>query len=34
MAQFCLATQMSPTEYRQLTQVEYLAYVEVLSAKN
>jgi hypothetical protein len=34
MAQFCLATQMSPTEYRQLTQIEYVAFVETLAAKN
>lgn len=34
MAQFCLATNMSPTEYRQLTQIEYVAFVHTLEAKN
>lgn len=31
MADFCLATNMSPTEYRSLTQTEYAAFVKVLN---
>jgi hypothetical protein len=31
MADFCLATNMSPTEYRSLTQAEYAAYVKALN---
>ena len=32
MADFCLATKMSPTEYRALTQAEYAAFVRVLNS--
>ena len=31
MADFCLATKMSPTEYRSLSQVEYKAFVKILN---
>jgi hypothetical protein len=31
MADFCLATKMSPAEYRSLTQVEYAAFVKVIT---
>lgn len=31
MASFCLATNMSPTEYRSLTGVEYAAFVKSLN---
>lgn len=31
MADFCLATKMSPSEYRSLTQVEYAAFVKVIN---
>lgn len=30
MALFCLATRMSPNEYRQLTRVEYVAFCQAL----
>ena len=33
MAQFCLATKMSPTEYRKLTLREYQAYIEALEER-
>lgn len=32
MADFCVATKMSPAEYRSLTQVEYAAFVKVLNS--
>ena len=31
MADFCLATKMSPTEYRSLSQAEYKAFVKTLN---
>jgi hypothetical protein len=31
MADFCLATKMSPTEYRSLSQTEYKAFVKILN---
>lgn len=33
MAQFCMATGLSPDQYRKLTRAEYLAFIEVLAAK-
>lgn len=30
MADFCLATRMSVTEYRQLTRAEYVAFCKAL----
>lgn len=32
MAAFCLATRMSPSEYRSLTKEEYVAYVKCLNS--
>jgi hypothetical protein len=32
MADFCLATKMSPTEYRSLTSAEYKAFVKVINS--
>jgi len=32
MADFCVATKMSPAEYRSLTQAEYAAFVKVLNS--
>lgn len=31
MADFCLATKMSPAEYRALTKTEYAAFVKVIN---
>lgn len=31
MANFCLATNMSPTEYRSLTGIEYATFVKLLN---
>jgi hypothetical protein len=31
MAAFCLATRMSPSEYRSLTKEEYMAYAKCLN---
>jgi hypothetical protein len=31
MADFCVATKISPAEYRSLTQAEYVAFVKVLN---
>lgn len=31
MADFCLATNMSPSEYRSLSQTEYAAFVRTLN---
>jgi hypothetical protein len=33
MAQFCIATRMSPTEFRQLTVLEFQAFVKILNAQ-
>jgi hypothetical protein len=34
MAQFCLATGMSPNEYRQLTLAEYRAFIEAIEERS
>lgn len=31
MATFCLATKMQPSEYRQLTWIEYIAFANILT---
>lgn len=31
MAEFCMATNMSPTEYWSLTQTQYSAFVKVIN---
>ena len=33
MAEFCFVTGMSPTEYRKLTGVEYLAFIKVIEER-
>ncbi len=33
MAQFCIATGLSPEQYRRLTRAEYLAFIQVLADK-
>jgi hypothetical protein len=34
MSQFCIATRVSPTEYKKLTLAEYQAFVETLEEMN
>lgn len=34
MAQFCLATGLSPEVYRSLTLLEYIAFVEAYEERN
>jgi hypothetical protein len=33
MADFCMATNMSPSEYKALTMDEYVAFVKILTRK-
>jgi hypothetical protein len=33
MAEFCVAFKMTPAEYKQLTRLEYLAFIDTLSGK-
>jgi hypothetical protein len=34
MADFCVATKMSPSEFRKLTATEYIAFIDALSTRN
>lgn len=34
MAQFCLITKMTPTEYRALTTTEYYAFIKMYNEMN
>jgi len=34
MAEFCVLTRMSPAEYKQLTLVQYLAFLDVINRMN
>jgi len=34
MAEFCMVTKMSPSEFKQLTLVQYLAFLDVIKQMN